>query len=114
MRFVRVLLNDPDDPDGPFVFDLVVHGDGTVNRKIPMFGRWGKLDSNAVWPFILRTDDRMDFGESPEDALKEEDRYGWTNICSKKIQSGEYVTIRAFGDEYCLAITKVTDLLEEA
>lgn len=114
MRYVRVLLNDPDDVDWPFVVDLVVSDNGTVNGKIPTFGRWGRLDSNAVWPFILRTDGRMDFGETPEDALKEEDRYGWTNIFSKQIQTGEYVTFRAYGEEYCLLIGKVTDLLADA
>jgi hypothetical protein len=113
MRFVRVFLNDPEDADWPFVVDLVVGDEGSVNGKIPTFGRWGKLNSNAVWPFILLTDGRMDFGETPEDALKEEDRYGWTNIFSKQIRVGEYVTFRAYGDEYCLPITRVTDLLAD-
>jgi hypothetical protein len=67
-KSVRVAL--PHD-DGDFSFDLIIDELNRATKRVPTVGWWGKLRSNDLLPFILRTDGKMDFGALPISEITE-------------------------------------------
>jgi hypothetical protein len=82
---------------------------GHVLGKAPMAGWWGNFAaSNDLIPFILLPNGKLDFGSEYE----VEDRYGTTNVHSKTIAIGEYVTVQTDWGEHCLRVSKIVWLDE--
>jgi len=115
MALVRVTLSDPNDEYDPFSLDLFVDPAGILDDRIVTYGRWGKLKSDDIWPLIVRPnagkgDTRLDFGFDSDLPTTDEERFAWTNICSKQIAPGEFVSVRYDGDEICYRVTQVKEL----
>ncbi|MES2442244.1 MAG: hypothetical protein V4574_05390 [Pseudomonadota bacterium] len=115
VTLVRTILTDTKDEYDSFSLDLFVDPFGIIDDRIVTYGRWGKLESNDVWPLIVRHDlgsgeGRLDFGCEADSPELDAERFAWTNVSSKRIAKGEYVTILYDGDEICYRITQVKEL----
>jgi hypothetical protein len=95
--FVRVCLfwleepNLPGDIESQLLFDLKIDEDSKeVVGAHPVFGMYGSLKSGEMYPFVLRSDGRIDFGDSNESA---QDRYWETNLRKRLIKKGELITV---------------------
>jgi hypothetical protein len=110
-RIARVVLTDTmtDSELDPFTFDLLLDPKGQVHGKAPTTGWWGNFAAgNDLLPFILLPNGKLDFGSDYE----VDERYGTTNLHSKIIAVGEYVTVQTDGRQYCLRVTKLVWLDE--
>jgi hypothetical protein len=99
-RVTFVDTGPEDDAWDPIIIDLLLDEEGNVSRKVPAVGWWGLFSpGDDFYPFVLRSDGRVDFGSVYE---KEEDRFGRCNLFDKQIRRGEYVTFWFNEDELCM------------
>lgn len=108
-KLVRVVANGEDEN---LVIDVFVDDDRRVVKKAHTGGWLGDLKSNDVYPFVFRIDrdeDQIDLGDSP-DSDPEWERFANTNLRSKRIVQGEYLTVTLGDDEFCLRIKDVIEL----
>jgi hypothetical protein len=110
-RIARVVLTESRGAEEliSFTFDLVLNQEGHVINKAPTAGWLGSFASgSSLEPFILLPNGKLDFGSEYEI----EDRFGTTNIHSKTIAVGEYVSVTTNSGGGCLRITKIVWLDE--
>jgi hypothetical protein len=105
-RLARIVLTGTrvDDELDPITVDLFLDDSRHVVHKFPTCGWWGKLKgTDDLMPFILFPDGKMDFGTG----FDEDDRYHRTNLQSKRLEVGEYVTVTHEFGEHCFAVKQV-------
>lgn len=74
--------------DYPITFDAVLDNEKIAGEL--SLGFQGKLNGEALHPFVLRRDGRMDYGSLLED---DRERFGRTNIRDRRIRLGEVITV---------------------
>lgn len=88
----------------PMTVDLFLDEGRRVVQTFPTSGWWGKLKGTEdLMPFIYFPTGKLDFGTG----FEEEDRYGQTNIQSKRLDVGEYVTVEDGTEENCFVVKQV-------
>lgn len=106
-RVARIVLTGTrtDHELDPITLDLVLNDDGRVVQKFPTAGWWGSLKpAEDLDPFVFYPDGKLDFGSGWDDA---EDRFARTNVPSKCITVGEYVTVINSEGEHCFVVKQV-------
>lgn len=105
-RFARIVLTAArtDDELDPITLDVVLDEGRHIVQTFPTSGWWGKLKGTEdLMPFIFFPNGRMDFGTG----FDEDDRYHSTNIQTKRLDLGEYVTVTHEFGEYCFVVKQV-------
>lgn len=104
-RSARVLLTGTrsDDELDPVTLDVFLDERGKVVQSFPTSGWWGKLRTDDLLPFIFFPSGKIDFGTG----FEEENRYAQTNLPTKRLHVGEYVTMEVGDDEHCFLVKKV-------
>jgi hypothetical protein len=104
-RFARVVLGGApsDDELDPMTIDLALNEDGFVAQRFLTSGWWGGIKSDEFLPFVIDATGKMDFGTGFEEA----DRYATTNLPTKRIEVGEYVTVFDEYGEHCFVVKQL-------
>lgn len=88
----------------PLTLDVFLDEGRRVVQTFPTSGWWGTLKpGEELLPFIFFPKGKLDFGSGYE----EEDRFAHTNIQTKRLDLGEYVTVTDANGEHCFAIKQV-------
>jgi len=112
MRYVRAKLVWPSDPaDTPYVFDLLLDANERIIGNWPIFGVSGGVRGDASYPFVLGSEDQIDYGVGCEGRY----RFERTNLRERLIRIGEYVTIwNADDEEWAYRVQEIIDLTQLA
>lgn len=105
-RLARIVLTGTrtDDELDPMTLDVLLDEARRVVQRFPTSGWWGKLKGTEdLMPFIFFPTGKMDFGTG----FEEEDRYSDTNIQTKQLDVGEYVTVTDQYGEHCFVVKQV-------
>lgn len=93
-----------DDELDPMTLDVFLDGGRRVAQNFPISGWWGKLKGSGDFePFVFFPSGKMDFGTGFDD----EDRHASTNIQTKRLDVGEYVTVYEGDYESCFVVKQV-------
>lgn len=68
--------------------DLVVDENSQVLESVPTAGWWGNLESNDVWPFILKKGGVLNFSSNDEEPAASDERFGSLSIGGKTLTEG--------------------------
>lgn len=112
--FRRLLFRCEQYPDSDLVVDVLMDERRHWVSRVPTGGWWGGLRSGSVWPFILTSENGLDFGcdtdEETGESTIHSDRYGAFDIADRILAVGEKFTLD-YGSTYYLKLERVTDIL---
>lgn len=89
--------------------DLAIRGDNKVSKEVLMSGWWGNSESDDVWPFILRADGEMDFGNDSTNPFDPLVRYGHFDIHDKAIDREQSYQLTYEKNKYDLTLFDLKD-----
>lgn len=105
-RLARIVLTGTrtDDELDPMTLDLFLDEGRRVAQSFPTSGWWGRFKGSGDFePFVFFPSGTMDFGTG----FDEEDRHASTNIQTKRLDVGEYVTVNRCDYESCFVVKQV-------
>jgi hypothetical protein len=104
-RLARIVLNGTRTEDlDPITLDAFLDDGLRVVQAFPTSGWMGSLKTgHDVLPFIFFPKGTFDFGSYFED----DERYGQTNVHTKRLDVGEYVTMTDENGEHCYSVKQV-------
>lgn len=101
MPFVRLTLEDGQEPDFPFVLDVLVDEAGRIAGHLSFVGWVGKPRTTQCWPFIYRQNGKgvwgLDFGSGPTD--DQDERIYPFDIQSLEMRRGATVDFYNFAED---------------
>lgn len=106
---VRLVWSDADsrdeELDDQILIDLTINADGKSVGLMPAFGIYGSPERVEVYPFILRMDGTVDYGNNSEVG----DRFHEFNIRARPVKVGEYATYVDGNETWNYRIISVLD-----
>lgn len=102
--FYRAVFVCKGHPGYLLTVDLAILGDGTVSKMLLMSGWWGNSESADVWPFILRMDGEMDFGNTSQEPYEDLARFGNFDVHQKPISGNEVYCVKYKDESYSLRL----------
>lgn len=110
-RLARIVLTGTrtDDELDPLTLDVFLDDARRVVQKFPTSGWWGTFKrGDELLPFIFFPDGKMDFGSGfDDDDGGHEERIAHTNLQTKRLDVGEYVSMTDSNGEHCFSVKHV-------
>jgi hypothetical protein len=110
--FRRLMFRYADDPNGNVVVDVLMDDRRHWLARVPTGGWWGRIHTNEMWPFILLSDGRMDFGSAADDPADNADRYASIDIEDRILAVGEQFVLAYHNELWPMTLDRITDITE--
>ena len=116
-KFYRAFFRSINDRSQNLTVDLLLDDRRRWCERVPTGGWWGRLNSNDIWPFILKSDGDLDFGaddeETAEDDYDSSYRHGSLDLGNDQIIAvNEQYSLYYRGALTYLILEKLTDVTE--
>lgn len=111
-RFYRAFFRCSGDRTSNLTLDILIGENRHVVPRVPVCGWWGILKSNEVWPFVMLSEGKIDFGNTDGEPVEDIHRYGKIDIHDRIIATGERFLLEYDKQRFDLTLEKLTDITE--
>ncbi len=113
IEFYRAHFIRDTDRERTVTVDLAINT--TTRKRLDLFlsgGWWGGLDTRDVWPFVMRTRNRMDFGNSEDFPISDGERFATFEIDDVIIAKGDTYRCRYLFEDHNFKLVSLIPLSE--
>jgi hypothetical protein len=108
--FYRAFFECDGDATSNLTVDLLIDDRRRWVEKVRTAGWWGRLDSEDVWPLILKPGGQLDFGQTDRHDPEEGPRFGQIDISERILAVGERFTL-LYHTRRGMTLSRLTDVL---
>lgn len=110
--FVRAFFRCVDDASRNLIVDLLLDDRRRWIERVPTAGWWGQMQHDDVWPFILKKEGFVDFGNDSSDPTSDEVRFAKFQLGDRIVATNEFYNF-SYGElNFGLKLEKLTNISE--
>lgn len=109
--FLRLKFQCASDRYADLMVDVLLdEGSRHWVSSVPTAGWWGQIDTEEVWPFVLQSAGRLDFGSDHTAPPTAKERFGWIDLEDRIIAEGESFTLEYGEESWQLKLAHLSDI----